>query len=85
MLKIRKVGIIFVSLIDDSSVVINDTKGTSGITTRPEIAVGTHFYSWNGAKTTLVVLPSDRETSWSLLPSLVSLLSGSSVKPENTK
>ena len=31
-----------------------------------------------------VFLPADGETSWSLLPSLVSLLSGSTVQPENT-
>ena len=29
-------------------------------------------------------LPADREASWSLLPSLVSLLSGGTVQPENT-
>ena len=34
-------------------------------------------------KTTLVFLPADGEASWSLLPSLVSLLSGSTVQPEN--
>ena len=35
-------------------------------------------------KTTLVFLPADGEASWSLLPSLVSLLSGCTVQPENT-
>ena len=35
-------------------------------------------------KTTLVFLPADGEASWLLLPSLVSLLSGSRVQPENT-
>ena len=38
----------------------------------------------HGTKTTLVFLPADGETSWSLLPSSVSLLSGSTVQPENT-
>ena len=38
----------------------------------------------NGTKTTLVFLSADGEASWSLLPSLVSLLSGSIVQPENT-
>ena len=37
-----------------------------------------------GANTTLVFLPADGEASWSLLPSLVSLLPGGTVQPENT-
>ena len=37
-----------------------------------------------GTKTTPVFLLADGEASWSLLPSLVSLLSGSTVQPENT-
>ena len=35
-------------------------------------------------KTPLVFLPADDESSWSLLPSLVSLLSSGTVQPENT-
>ena len=35
-------------------------------------------------KTTRVFLSADGEASWSLLPSLVSLLSGGKVQPENT-
>ena len=38
----------------------------------------------HGTKTTLLFLPSDREASWLLFPSSVSLLSGSTVQPENT-
>ena len=38
----------------------------------------------HGTKTTLAFLPADGEASWSLLPSLLSLLSGSTMKPENT-
>ena len=38
----------------------------------------------HGTKATPVFLPADGETSWSLLPSSVSLLSGSTVQPENT-
>ena len=38
----------------------------------------------HGTETTLVSLPANGEASWSLLPSLVSLLSGSTVQPENT-
>ena len=35
-------------------------------------------------ETTPVFLPADGEASWSLLPGLVSLLSGGTVQPENT-
>ena len=38
----------------------------------------------HGTKTTPVFLPADGEASWLLLSSLVSLLSGSTVQPENT-
>ena len=38
----------------------------------------------HGTKSTLVFLPADEEASWSLLPSLVSLLSGGTVQPKNT-
>ena len=38
----------------------------------------------HGTKTTPVFLPADGEASWSLLPSLVSVLSGGTVQPENT-
>ena len=38
----------------------------------------------HGTKTTTVFLPADGEVSWLLLPSLVSLLSGSTVQPENS-
>ena len=38
----------------------------------------------HGTKTTPVFLPADGEASWLLLPSSVSLLSGSTVQPENT-
>ena len=37
-----------------------------------------------GTKTTPVFLPADGETSWSLLPSSIFLLSRSTVQPENT-
>ena len=36
----------------------------------------------HGTKTTPVFLPADGEASWLLLPSSVSLLSGSTVQPE---
>ena len=38
----------------------------------------------HGTKTTPVFLPAEREASWSLIPSSVSLLSGGTVQPENT-
>ena len=38
----------------------------------------------DGTKTTPVFLPANGEASWPLLPSLVSLLSGGTVEPENT-
>ena len=37
----------------------------------------------HGTKTTVVFLPADGEASWSLLPSLVSSLSGGLKQPEN--
>ena len=37
----------------------------------------------HGTKTTPVFLPADGEASWVLLASLVSLLSGDTVQPEN--
>ena len=38
----------------------------------------------HGTKTTMVFLSADREASWLLLSRAVSLLSGSTVQPENT-
>ena len=38
----------------------------------------------HGTETTLVFLPADGEASWSLLSSLVSLLSGGTGQRENT-
>ena len=38
----------------------------------------------HGTKTTPLFLLADGEASWSLRPSLVSLLSGGTVQPENT-
>ena len=57
---------------------------TLKISTPPEIAVGMHFHSRHGTKTILIFLPAHGEASWLLLPSLVSLLSGSTVQSENT-
>ena len=37
----------------------------------------------DGTKITLVFLPADGEASWLLLPSMVSLLPGGTVQPEN--
>ena len=38
----------------------------------------------HGTKTTLILLRDDGEASWLLLPSSVSLLSGSTMQSENT-
>ena len=54
------------------------------ISTPQEIAVKTHFHAQHGNKTTPSFLPADGEANWVLLPGLVSLLSGSTVQPENT-
>ena len=64
------------------------TPGTSEIFTQPKMAVWTHFHARHGAKSTPTLLPADfylTFTSWSLLPSLVSLLSGGRVYPRNDK
>ena len=57
---------------------------TTEISTPPEMAVGTHFHVQHGTKTTPVLLITNGEVSWPLLPSLVSLLSGGTMQPENT-
>ena len=57
--------------------------GASEISTPPEIYVGIHFHEQHDTKTIPIFLPADGEASWLLLPSLVSLLSGSTVQPEN--
>ena len=54
------------------------------IATSRDIAVGPHFNTRNGTKTIPVFLPADGEASWSLLASLVFLLSGGTVQPEKT-
>ena len=51
----------------------------------PEIVEGPHFYARHGIKIILVFLPADGEASWSLIPSLVFLLSGDTTQPENTQ
>ena len=59
--------------------------GTSEICTPLEMVVGTHFHVQHGTKALPVILLADgEEASWFLLPSLVSLVSGSTVQPENT-
>ena len=44
----------------------------------------THFHAQHGTKTTPVFLSANGEASWSLIASSVSLLSYSTVQPENT-
>ena len=47
-------------------------------------AVGADFHAQHCRKITPVFLPADREASWLLLTSLISLLSGGTMQPENT-
>ena len=49
-----------------------------------EKAVGTHFHVQHSTKTTPVFLSTNGETSWLLLPSLVSLLSDSTAQQEKS-
>ena len=71
------------TLTENLSVEINHTR-TLETSTPPKTAIGTHFHAQHGTKTILVFLPTDGEASWSLLPSLVSILSGNTMQPENT-
>ena len=58
--------------------------GTSEISKPPEMVVTKHFHDKHATKTTPVFLPADGEASWLLLPSLVTLLSGSTMQQKNT-
>ena len=58
--------------------------GTLEISTPPKIAVVTHFHVQYGTETTPIFAFADGEASWLLLPSSISLLSGSTAQPENT-
>ena len=58
--------------------------GTLEISAPQEIAVRTNFHAWHGTEITPVFLIADREASWLLLPSLVSLVSGHTVQPKKT-
>ena len=64
-------------------VITNDIQGHWKYSHHRKV-VGTHFHACHGTKTIPLFLPADGEASWLLLPSLVSLLSGSTVQPENT-
>ena len=59
-------------------------QGTLEVSTPQEVPVGTHFPGWHATKTTLVFVPGDGKASGLPLPSLVSLLSGDTVRQENT-
>ena len=60
------------------------TPTDSEISTTPEIAVGIQFHAQYDIKSAPVFLSADGEVFWLLLPSLVSLISGGTVQPENT-
>ena len=66
----------FVTLTENSYAIKNDTQGARN-NCRDTLP---HFH----AKTIPEILHADRKASWSLLPSLFSLLSGRGVQPENT-
>ena len=57
------------------------TPGTFQISTPLEIAVGTQLHE---TKTTPLFLTANGEASWSLLSSLISLLSGGKMQPEKS-
>ena len=69
------------TITENSSAITYDTQGPRKY---PEITVETHLHVRHGTETILVFVPADGEASWLLLPSSVSLLSGSRVQPENT-
>ena len=73
--------IILLTLTENSSIATNDTQGPLKYP-HHKIAVGTYFHAQHGTKTktTPVFLAADGEVSWSLLPSLVSLLSGDTLQ-----
>ena len=70
--------------IEDSSIMSNDSQVPWEYQHHQKIAGESHFHVWDVTKNTLVFLFADGEAFWSLLPKLVSLLSGSTVQPENT-
>ena len=76
----------FVTLTQNSSVVTNDThtKGPWKYPFHQIIALQRYIHEQHDSKTNPVFLPADGEASWSLLPSLVSLLSGGTMQPEQT-
>ena len=73
---------IFVTLNENSSVKWHP--GTSKISKPTEIGVVTHFHERHATKTIPAFLPTDGEASWLPVPSLVFLLSGSTLRPEKT-
>ena len=64
---------------ENTSVVTNNTQGPQKYPHHWKKLWGCTSMRENGTKTTPVFLPADREASWSLLPSSVTLLSGGTV------
>ena len=60
------------------------TENSSVVANNRDIAVRIHFHLQHGTKTFPIVLPAHGEASWSLLKSLVALLSGGTMEPGNT-
>ena len=76
-------SIFFFILTENSFVVTNDTQGPQECPHQKNNLV-THINAQHGTKTTSVFLPANGEASWPPLPCSVSLLSGSTVQPENS-
>ena len=72
--------IIFVISTEDSSFISNDTRNLSNIRTTGN-SCGTQLHE---TKTTPLFLTANGEASWSLLSSLISLLSGGKMQPEKS-
>ena len=70
------------TLTENSSNVINDTQGPQKYPCKQ--LYGRTSMREHGTKTAAVFLLAEGEASWSLLPSLVSLLPGGTVQRENT-
>ena len=78
------IEVIFVTLTEHTSAITNDTLGPQKYPYHWKLLQGYTSMHRHGTKTTMIFLSADREASWLLLSRSVSLLSGSTVQPENT-
>ena len=72
------------TLTENSSVITNDTQEPQKYPHHRKQLYERTSMCKHGTKITQVFLPADGETSWWLLPILVSFLSGSTIQLENT-